>query len=268
MNTLDRILAHKRKEVESRKSLYPVRLLEQSIYFGSPCVSLRSYLHRPDRWGVIAEFKRKSPSKGDLNPYAKVETVCLGYMQAGASGLSILTDTEFFGGKNEDLTVARRMNFCPILRKDFTVDEYQVIEARSIGADVVLLIAAALSPAEVKSLATLAASLGMETLLEVHSGEELDSHLCPEISLVGVNNRNLKDLSISLETSFALAEKIPAEMTKVSESGISQPKEVLALREAGYRGFLIGHQFLEAPRPEFACEEFIQSIEKAARVAS
>src|SRR3954462_11709546 len=152
MNILDQIIEHKRKEVEERKSLYPTKLLEKSIYFSSPTVSLRKYIRRPDLSGVIAEIKRKSPSKGVLNKNVSIERTSIGYMQAGASALSILTDTKFFGGTNEDLTTARKFNFCPILRKDFTVDEYQLIEAKSIGADAILLIAAVLEPREIDQL--------------------------------------------------------------------------------------------------------------------
>ena len=168
-NILDQIVAHKREEVAKRKEIYPVKLLEQSIYFNTPTVSLSKYLRRPDKLGIIAEFKRRSPSKGDINPYASVEEVSIGYMQAGASALSVLTDTHFFGGKNEDLTEARKFNYCPILRKDFVIDEYQIIEARSIGADAILLIAACLEKAEIKSLAALAQSLGLEVLIEIHN---------------------------------------------------------------------------------------------------
>ena len=152
MNILDQILAHKRKEVDERKGLYPVKLLEQSIYFATPAVSLKKYLLREDKSGIIAEIKRKSPSKGIINPHISVERTSIGYMQAGASALSVLTDKEFFGGSNEDLTLARKFNFCPILRKDFVIDEYQVIEAKSIGADAILLIAAALEPGRIKEL--------------------------------------------------------------------------------------------------------------------
>ena len=147
MNILDQIIEHKRKETEERKSLYPVRLLEQSIYFGTKPVSLCHYIRRRDKSGIIAEIKRKSPSKGVINAYVSVERTSIGYMQAGASALSVLTDKQFFGGSNDDLTVARKFNFCPILRKDFTLDEYQIVEAKSIGADAILLIAAALDPA-------------------------------------------------------------------------------------------------------------------------
>ena len=258
---LDTIIAHKRKEVASRRELVPVKLLETSLYFNSQPLSLRKYLLREDGSGLIAEFKRKSPSKGWINQYAPVERTTLGYIQAGAMALSILTDAEFFGGKNEDLTTARRFNFCPILRKDFVVDEYQIIEARSIGADAVLLIAAVLTPAEIDSLGRLSRSLGLEVLLEVHDGEELArSANADAVNLIGVNNRNLHDFSLSLDTSIALAEAIPQEFVKISESGISTAQAIGQLREAGYRGFLLGEAFMRHARPEHACAALVQEI--------
>ena len=258
---LDTIIAHKRREVASRRELVPVKLLETSLYFNSQPLSLRKYLLREGGSGLIAEFKRKSPSKGWINQYAPVERTTLGYMQAGAMALSILTDAEFFGGKNEDLTTARRFNFCPIVRKDFVVDEYQIIEARSIGADAVLLIAAVLTPAEIDSLGRLARSLGLEVLLEVHDGEELArSANADAVNLIGVNNRNLHDFSLSLDTSMALAEAIPQEFVKISESGISTAQAIGQLREAGYRGFLLGEAFMRHARPEHACAALVQEI--------
>ncbi|MBF9237969.1 indole-3-glycerol phosphate synthase TrpC [Hymenobacter sp. BT683] len=258
---LQTIVAHKRKEVAARRELVPIKLLESSLYFASQPLSLRQYLLRENGSGLIAEFKRKSPSKGWINQYAPVERTTLGYMQAGAAALSILTDAEFFGGKNEDLTTARRFNFCPILRKDFVVDEYQILEAKSIGADAVLLIAAVLSPEEIKALGGLARSLGLEVLLEVHDGEELARSVNAEaVDLVGVNNRNLHDFSLSLDTSLELATAIPNDFVKVSESGITSAAAIGQLREVGYRGFLLGEAFMRNARPERACAALVQEI--------
>src|SRR6185369_12238394 len=173
MNILEKIVEYKRKEVDERKSLYPVKLLEKSIYFSSPVVSLKKYLLREDKVGIIAEIKRKSPSKGMINQHVSIERTSIGYMQAGASALSILTDTEFFSGKNEDLTMARKFNYCPILRKDFIIDEYQIVEAKSIGADAILLLANVLSASEIKDLAKFAKSIGLEVLLELRDKGEL-----------------------------------------------------------------------------------------------
>ncbi|MEQ9166046.1 MAG: indole-3-glycerol phosphate synthase TrpC [Fulvivirga sp.] len=260
MDILEQIIAHKYKEVEERKSLFPAKLLEKSIYFNSDTVSLKKYILREDKSGIIAEIKRKSPSKGTINAHVSIERTSIGYMQAGASALSVLTDTDYFGGKNEDLTTARKFNFCPILRKDFTVDEYQIVEAKSIGADAVLLIAAALDPKRLKELAAFAQSLGLETLLEVHNEEELSASVNEHIDLVGVNNRNLKTFKVSIETSKALAPQIPSYFVKVSESGISDPDTIMDLRSAGFQGFLMGERFMQNSRPEKACARFIESL--------
>jgi indole-3-glycerol phosphate synthase len=262
MNILDKIVEQKKKEVAERKSLYPVKLLEQSIYFSSPTVSLKKYVLRKDKTGIIAEIKRKSPSKGVINPHVSVERTSIGYMQAGASALSVLTDKEFFGGSSEDLMVARKFNFCPILRKDFTIDEYQIVEAKSIGADAILLIAAILEPNRLRELAAFAHSFGLEVLLEVHTAEELYPHLFSEVDLIGVNNRDLKSFEVSIEISKKLATMMPKEMVKVSESGISNPETIHELRQHGYDGFLMGENFMKNSRPEIAAKEFMARLEK------
>lgn len=262
MTILDEILEHKRKEVAERKSLYPVKLLQQSIYFPTSCVSLKKYLLREDKSGIIAEIKRKSPSKGVINPHVSVERTSIGYMQAGASALSILTDKQFFGGSNDDLTTARKFNFCPILRKDFIIDEYQIIEAKSIGADAILLIAAALEPKKLKELCAFAHSLGLEVLMEVHDDVELSNNLEAGADLIGVNNRNLKTFELSVETSKRLSKLIPDSVVKVSESGIESPEEILNLKDYGFRGFLIGQTFMQNSRPERAAMDFIKELRR------
>ena len=260
MDILEKIIVHKHKEVEERKSLTPVKRLEQSIYFEGQPVSLKKYLLREDKSGVIAEFKRKSPSKGMINAHASVERTTIGYMQAGASALSVLTDHEFFGGTSEDLETARKFNFCPVLRKDFIVDEYQIVEAKSIGTDAILLIAAALKPERLKELAVFAKSLGMEVLMEVHNQQELENNLNEHLDLVGVNNRNLKTFDVSVRTSKDLASSIPDDFVKISESGISDPETIIDLRTYGYKGFLIGETFMKSGRPERAAREFIEKL--------
>jgi indole-3-glycerol phosphate synthase len=187
-------------------------------------------------------------------------------MQAGASALSVLTDNSFFGGKYEDLTTARNFNFCPILRKDFIIDEYQIVEAKSMGADVILLIAGILDAGQVQSLGAFARSLGLEILLEVHDREELERTLCEQVDLIGVNNRNLKDFTVSVDTSKELAALIPASFIKVSESGISKPETIQDLRNYGYKGFLMGEAFMKTSRPEKACAAFIQELKQLAAV--
>jgi indole-3-glycerol phosphate synthase len=265
MNILDQIIEQKRKEVSDRKSLYPVKLLEQSIFFSSPTVSLKKYVQRDDKTGIIAEFKRKSPSKGIINAHASVERTTIGYMQAGASALSVLTDKQFFGGSNEDLVTVRKYNFCPILRKDFTIDEYQIIEAKSIGADAILLIAAVLEPERSKALATLAHSFNLEVLLEVHDEEELRANLEVGADLIGVNNRNLKTFEVSTDISKRLAPLIPDSVVKVSESGITDPNTIVELRKFGYEGFLMGENFMKHSRPEEAAMEFVSELRKVDR---
>lgn len=260
MNILDQIIEHKRKEVAERKSLYPVKLLEQSIYFATKSVSMTKYIQREDKTGIIAEFKRKSPSKGIINAHASVERTSIGYMQAGASALSVLTDKQFFGGNNEDLMIARKFNFCPIIRKDFTIDEYQIIEAKSIGADAILLIAAVLDPKQSKEFTTLAHSFGLEVLLEVHDEDELEQNLEIGANMIGVNNRNLKTFEVSTDISKRLAPLIPKGVVKVSESGISSPETILELKKFGYEGFLMGENFMKNSRPEIAAREFMESL--------
>lgn len=262
MNILDQIIEHKQKEVEERKSLYPVKLLEKSIYFSSTPVSMKKYIQREDKSGIIAEFKRKSPSKGIINAHASIERTSIGYMQAGASALSVLTDKQFFGGSNEDLTVARKFNFCPIIRKDFTIDEYQIVEAKSIGADAILLIAAVLDPKVSKQFTSFAHGLGLEVLLEVHNEEELKSNLEVGADMIGVNNRNLKTFEVSIEISKQLAPMIPKGVVKVSESGISSPETILELRKHGYEGFLMGENFMKHSRPESVAKEFMDDLKK------
>jgi indole-3-glycerol phosphate synthase len=256
---LEKIIAHKQREVADRRDLVPVKKLERSAHFTAPTVSLARYLRRPDKVGIIAEIKRKSPSKGDINPYISVEKLSIGYMQAGASALSILTDTNFFGGSNEDLITARKFNYCPILRKDFVIDEYQIVEARSIGADAILLIAAVLDAKQIRNLAAFAASLGLEVLLEIHEEAEIPTDL-ENISILGVNNRDLRDFSVDTNRSFEIAEKLPAELMKISESGLNDAATILELKKSGFSGFLIGEAFMRTSQPEIACAELIGKL--------
>lgn len=265
MDILEKIIAHKKAEIAEKSSLEPVKLLEKSIYYDSQVVSMKKYIKREDKTGIIAEFKRKSPSKGNININASVEAVTIGYMQAGASALSILTDGEFFGGKNEDLTMARKFNFCPILRKDFIIDEYQIIEAKSIGADCILLIAAALDPKRLKELASFSKSLGMEVLMEVHDAQELDASINEYLDLIGVNNRSLKTFEVSLDTSYDLVDRIPSGFVKISESGISKPETLVSLKKAGFDGFLIGENFMKSGRPHQAALNFMNSYRKSVK---
>jgi indole-3-glycerol phosphate synthase len=263
MNILNDIVSDKRKAVEERKSLYPVKLLEQSIYFQTPVVSLRKYLTRTDKIGIIAEFKRRSPGYGMINAYADVEQVSIGYMQAGASALSVLTDTPFFGGKSNDLTIARKFNFCPILMKDFVIDEYQILEAKSIGADAILLIAAILTQAELTVFAKTAHMLGLEVLVEVHSEAEIQLVKDVDADVLGINNRNLDDHTVDIQTSLSLRPMVPPGIVVISESGIRDPETIVQLKASGFDGFLMGEYFMSDAHPHLKCADFIRSVQSA-----
>jgi len=245
-------------EVQSRKSIINIDVLQASDLFRRQSLSLKNSLLAGERTGIIAEFKRKSPSKGIINDRAVATDVAEAYFNNGASAISVLTDEKYFGGINADLTAARTLNI-PILRKDFIIDEYQIIEAKSIGADVILLIAANLSPTEVKQFAAVAKNLGLEVLLEIHNEAELE-HICDEVDLVGVNNRNLKTFHVDIQTSLNLVTKIPKEKPAISESGISDVETILTLKAAGFKGFLIGENFMKQPDPTIAFAEFTHQL--------
>lgn len=262
MNILEEITEHKRKEVKENKELYPVKLLERSTCFTVKPVSLKKYLLRNDLSGIIAEFKRQSPSKGMINEFAEPSTVCLEYMQAGASALSVLTDNKYFGGSNKDLITARKYNFCPIMRKDFIVDEYQVIEARSIGADVILLITEILTKDELKKLSGLAHELQMEVLFEVHDKKGIDK-LPANAAITGINNRNLNNMSVNVDNCLNLINELPDEALKIAESGIDNPETVVMLKQAGFSGFLVSECFMRKDDPGKACELFIKKLNEA-----
>lgn len=258
MNILEQIVAHKRKEVEQRKKDVDVKTLEAERFFSRKTFSLKQSIADPNKTGIIAEYKRKSPSKGVINDRDSVESVTKMYAAYGASGISVLTDHNFFGGSLDDL-VAARDNEVPLLRKDFMIDEYQIIEAKALGADVILLIAACLSPVEVKQLATVAKKLKLEVLLELHDESELN-HICSDVDLVGVNNRNLKNFEVDLEHSVRMAEKIGNDFIKIAESGINDVKNINYLKQHGFKGFLIGEHFMKQQNPGKAFKEFTYSL--------
>lgn len=258
MNILDTIIEHKRKEVAERKVKTSLQDLESRAAFSIPVRSLSDALLKTGSTGIIAEFKRKSPSKGFIKEHADVNEITAAYTKFGAACLSVLTDINFFGGSDEDLVQARK-NDIPILRKDFIVDEYQIAEAKSIGADVVLLIAACLTPAEVKHLAEFAGSLGLQTILELHAEEELE-HICDATKIVGINNRDLKTFSVDIERSLRMAEKLPADKIKIAESGIDKIEDILLFKENGFKGFLIGEYFMKQRDTPAAFEAFVQKL--------
>jgi indole-3-glycerol phosphate synthase len=259
---LEEICAHKRMELESTKERTPARELyrkvERLMDEDAPARSLSKSLTESPT-GIIAEFKRKSPSKGWINSDADPTVVTPGYQKAGAAALSILTNTQYFGGSLDDVRAARPLVSIPILRKEFVVDEYQLFEAKEAGADAVLLIAACLSREECRSFARTARELGLETLLEVHSEAELD-YLDADICVVGVNNRNLHVFKTDIQTSVDLAAKIPGEFTKISESGLSDPADIRSLRLYGYRGFLMGERFMKAADPAGELQAFTEAL--------
>ena len=258
MNILDKIIEHKIIEVAQRKLAVPVADLQRSQFFSRNTFSLKEFLADSSRNGIIAEFKRRSPSKGVINSDADVVAVTTAYTNNGASCLSVLTDEFFFGGSTEDLLKAR-INKIPILRKDFMIDEYQVTEAKAMGADVILLIAACLSVQQVKQLAGFAKNLGLGVLLELHAEEELE-HMCDETELIGINNRNLKTFEVDLARSLKMAQKIPADKIKIAESGIGSASTISLFKENGFQGFLMGENFMKEADPGQAFAKFAQEL--------
>lgn len=259
MSILDNIVSVKRLEVRERKVLYPVHDLEKSELFRKKPFSLKESILKEASAGVIAEFKRRSPSKGYINENAAVREVCSGYSGAGASAVSVLTNSEFFGGSAEDLVEARRHADCPVLCKDFIIDEYQVIEARSHGADAVLLIADILSAADLRKLHRRVLSLGMEALIEVHDRKFL-SLVPDDANIIGINSRNLASFKVSPDHAFEMANLLPVNVVKVAESGIKSIDDYFHLKSAGFNGFLIGEYFMNTTDPAKTCRDFIGAI--------
>ncbi len=261
MNILDKIVNDKCKEVALRKLIFPIQQLEKSILFEGETVSLSQKL-RESNSGIIAEHKRRSPSKSEINYSLNVQDVALGYQNAGVCGMSVLTDGKYFGGSLDDLTLARASSTLPLLRKEFIIDEHQIIEAKAFGADVILLIAAILTRPQIKQFSELAKRLKMDVLLEVHNLEELQKALMPSLDMLGVNNRNLKTFEVSLETSKQLSIHIPEDFVKVSESGISSVNAIKELQPYGYKGFLIGENFMKTNNPGESAQQFIKELKK------
>lgn len=255
---LEKIIAHKQAEIKQQKALVSKEELINNCHPDRPHASMRASL-AASPYGIIAEFKRRSPSKGWIKEEAQAGNIPPAYEAAGASALSILTDNKFFGGNLTDIQTARPLVQLPILRKDFIIDEYQIYQAHLAGADAILLIAAALKREQCESLAAKAHELGMEVLLEIHSERELD-YIGRHVDMAGVNNRNLGTFHTDVENSFRLAEKLPGDVLWVSESGISRPETVSQLRNAGFRGFLIGEHFMRTTHPGNALHDFITRL--------
>ena len=258
---LQEIVARKREEVSLLKRNCQIDLLQTSPMLSRPTISMKKALVQSDS-GIIAEFKRKSPSKGWLNQYAEPASVIPAYEYAGATAISILTDAFFFGGQLQDLQRARRLTKLPILRKDFILDEIQLLESRAAGADAILLIAACLRPDGCLSLARQAHAWGLEVLLEIHEESELD-YLTDEIDMVGVNNRHLGSFHTDVSNSFLLAEKLPSQIIKISESGIGLPATVQQLRNKGFDGFLMGEHFMKTNQPGEILKHFINQLHES-----
>lgn len=259
MTILDQIIASKKKEIALKKSVVSIIQLENTDLFNKKTNSLsKSILNSP--FGIIAEHKRRSPSKATINNSFSVEEVVKGYENGGASGISVLTDMHYFGGSLEDLLLARASVQTPLLRKEFIIDEYQLLEAKAYGADAILLIASVLSKQEIKQLSEMAQSLALEVLLEVHNSEELENSIMPSLDLIGVNNRNLKTFEVSLQNSIDLATHIPNDFVKISESGLTSTDDVKLLRSHGFQGFLIGENFMKTNNPGKSLEQFINQL--------
>ena len=258
MNILDTIVASKKIEVAERKKNKSISEIKNGPFFKNETLSFKEFLLREDKTGIIAEYKRKSPSKGIINDKSTVSEVTMAYAKYGASAISVLTDEEFFGGSLDDLVEAT-INEIPLLRKDFIIDEYQLVESKAYGAEVILLIAACLTKDEVKTLAGLAKNIGLNVLLEIHNEQEL-AHICKDVDVVGVNNRDLKTFNVDISRSIELSKQIPTDKIKISESGIDNVASIKILKEHGFRGFLIGEKFMKEENPGLAFQNFTHEL--------
>lgn len=252
---LSGIIANKRFEIDFQKQSIPMEQIQENLPEARSKRSMKAALLNSSS-GIIAEFKRKSPSKGWINPTASVDEITLSYERNGASALSILTDEKFFGGTLRDIRNVRTQIHIPILRKDFIIDEYQLYQSKIIGADAILLIAAALTPDKCRALTEKAHELDLEVLLEIHNESELD-YIRKDIDMIGINNRNLGTFHTDVQNSFRLASQLPQDAVLVSESGISQAETVKELRASGFKGFLIGETFMKEAHPGKSLKHFI-----------
>ncbi|WP_300669820.1 indole-3-glycerol phosphate synthase TrpC [Soonwooa sp.] len=259
MTILDKIIQRKKQELEVSKTKVSLQQLKDSEFFNRETFSLKDTLK--SKSGIIAEFKRQSPSKGFINNQFSSLEVVTAYEKFGASAVSILTDSDFFGGNFEDIISVRNHINIPILRKDFMLDEYQFYEAKAIGADIILLIAACLSPAQVSEFTDLAHQLNLEVLLEIHSEEEL-KHIDKNVDFIGINNRNLKDFKVDLQHSVMLKNQLPKDILSIAESGIYDEEDFIFLKEKGFDGFLMGEYFMKSENPRNKFEEFVTNVSK------
>ena len=261
MNILDKIIETKRIEIAQKKETQNIFEFEKMPLFERKCISLSKRLKEAP-YGIIAEFKRKSPSKGNLSVKANPKVVAKGYSEAKVGGISVLTDSDFFGAKPNDFSVVRQTVEIPLLRKDFVIDEFQIFESKAMGADVVLLIASVLSPPLIERLTYLTHDLGMEVLLETHHQKEILDNLETTADMIGINNRNLSTFEVDIEQSIRLCEKLPREKIKIAESGLDHIATIQKLKTAGFDGFLIGEYFMKNNNPGNACQELIKELNR------
>lgn len=259
MDILTQIVANTKKELQTRKQNCSVKELEKTANYKKNRISLSQAIRDKSGTAIIAEIKFKSPSSGKLHDKIEPAKIGLGYQTAGATAISVLTDEKYFSGKTEYLTKTREVTEIPILRKDFILEEYQIVEARAIGADAILLLAAILKPKELLRLARFANAIGLETLLEIHD-EQLADYLTPAINLVGINNRNLKTFEVNIKNSLKLVEQIPANYCKLSESGLSSADTIKKLVQAKFDGFLIGETFMKSDNPAKSLEKLLSEL--------
>ncbi|PRZ02150.1 indole-3-glycerol phosphate synthase [Marinilabilia salmonicolor] len=254
MNILDKIVANKKEEVAAAKSKVSIKELKYYRHFTAPVASIKENLIKKKDFPVITEFKRQSPSKGIIHAGAKVVEIVPGYAKAGAAGISVLTDVQFFGGSNDDLSQARDLTDTPIIRKEFIIDPYQIYEAKAIGASAVLLIAAILEKQQAADLASLANYLGLEVLMEFHDESEAEM-LNSYVDMAGINNRNLKTFEVDLQHAANMISLLPSHILPIAESGIHSADDFLFLKNAGFQGFLMGEYFMKHSDPAKACAD-------------
>jgi len=257
MHILDTIVQQKKKEVSALKELHSLEKLIASLDTDIAVTSLKASIMAAPHGGIISEFKKKSPSKKNINLKSKISEVVAGYNQAGVAGISVLTDASFFGGHTQDLEAALAITKVPVLRKEFIIDPYQIYQSKALGAHAILLIARILTPEEIKTFTQLAQELNLEVLVEIHNQKELDK--CPpNIDIIGVNNRDLDTFKVNYENSIQLKDQLPEDLCKISESGISDTDTMVRLREEGFDGFLIGEMFMATADPGVACQMFLK----------
>lgn len=261
MNILDTIVESKKEELQAAKKQVPLSALQDAAHYHRSTLQVADRLQLPNSLPVIAEHKRRSPSKGWINEQADLTSIVQGYAAQGVAAISVLTDGPFFGGSPAHLQQARALVDVPLLRKDFTIEAYQLHEAKAWGADIVLLIAAILSPAQVQELTDEAQSLGLQVLLELHDEDELQ-HVCPAVSMVGINNRNLKSFEVNTDQSIRLQQQLPRHLLRVAESGIHSAETGAMLLQAGFDLLLMGEYFMKQEQPPIAIANFAHQLKK------